>query len=354
MNIHILAEPNLYTDAEVAVEFMNANLPSSRCTISQCETRKGIIDFDHEIEDLISNHDIKNRKDEYFFLTQNRFDDNYFYHGFANINMISFWGWDKLTDVPTSNGICFQIVRCILKHTMAIGENHDDSTGCINDYMWDKSIIDITMRSGLYCAQCIESYSKSELRGSKFIEFSEFLKLLAHHSRKNIPIVSENNLPVEFTAVRHFDVFLCHNSQDKDVVRRLNEELKSFGIRTWLDEESIDPGDVWQDVLERDIKNIGCCLVLCGDSGEGPWQEMERRAFIAEFVRRGCRIVPVFIGRNVSKPTLPLLLSQFMWSDLSKDRNTGLARLVRVIKNASGQQETRSELNAVHKMPRGR
>jgi len=40
-----------------------------------------------------------------------------------------------------------------------------------------------------------------------------------------------------------YDVFLSHNSQDKPRVRALAERLRDAGLRVWLDEWIIRPGD---------------------------------------------------------------------------------------------------------------
>ena len=40
-----------------------------------------------------------------------------------------------------------------------------------------------------------------------------------------------------------FDVFLSHSSKDKPVVRDLAERLKRDGLKVWLDEWEIRPGD---------------------------------------------------------------------------------------------------------------
>ena len=46
-------------------------------------------------------------------------------------------------------------------------------------------------------------------------------------------------MPGEFA----FDVFLSHSTKDKAVVRELAARLKQDGVRAWLDEEQIKPGD---------------------------------------------------------------------------------------------------------------
>lgn len=38
-----------------------------------------------------------------------------------------------------------------------------------------------------------------------------------------------------------FDVFLCHNSEDKPEIRRIADDLLKRGIKPWLDEREIMP-----------------------------------------------------------------------------------------------------------------
>jgi hypothetical protein len=51
-----------------------------------------------------------------------------------------------------------------------------------------------------------------------------------------------------------FDVFLCHNSEDKPAVREISQKLVREGIKPWLDEEQIRPGTSWQTALGEQIK----------------------------------------------------------------------------------------------------
>jgi hypothetical protein len=55
-----------------------------------------------------------------------------------------------------------------------------------------------------------------------------------------------------------FDVFLCHNNQDKPEIREISQKLASKNIRPWLDEEQIRPGSSWQTALGQQIESIRC------------------------------------------------------------------------------------------------
>ena len=71
-----------------------------------------------------------------------------------------------------------------------------------------------------------------------------------------------------------FDVFLCHNSEDKPDVKTLGEDLKQRGILPWLDEWELPPGRPWQRELEAQISQIKSVAIFVGQSGLGPWQQM--------------------------------------------------------------------------------
>jgi nucleotide-binding universal stress UspA family protein len=78
-----------------------------------------------------------------------------------------------------------------------------------------------------------------------------------------------------------FDVFLCHNGQDKPEVKKIAETLKQQGLTPWLDEWELQPGLPWQRELEKQIQNIKSAAVFVGGSGIGPWQQMEIEAALS-------------------------------------------------------------------------
>lgn len=125
------------------------------------------------------------------------------------------------------------------------------------------------------------------------------------------------------------DVFLCHNSLDKDVVRRLATRLHSRQIRPWFDEWDLVPGRTWQEALEQAIQGIPAAAILIGGSGIGPWEDREMRAFLGEFVRRGVAVIPVLLPGAPVMPDLPLFLREFTWVDMREGlRRPVIDRLV--------------------------
>ncbi|MDP2953249.1 MAG: toll/interleukin-1 receptor domain-containing protein, partial [Chloroflexota bacterium] len=97
-----------------------------------------------------------------------------------------------------------------------------------------------------------------------------------------------------------------------------NGRLVQSKIRTWLDEEQLPPGRAWQDLLEEQIQSVRTAAVFVGRSGVGPWQNIEIRAFLQEFVRRQCPVIPVILPDCTKVPPLPLFLRQLTWVDFRK------------------------------------
>jgi eukaryotic-like serine/threonine-protein kinase len=108
--------------------------------------------------------------------------------------------------------------------------------------------------------------------------------------------------------VEIFDVFLCHNSEDKQAVRAIAQMLVREGIKPWLDIEQIPPGTSWQTELGEQINSIKSAAVFVGNSGIGPWQNEEIQAFLSQFIERKCPVIPTILGSATTTPELPWTL----------------------------------------------
>lgn len=114
--------------------------------------------------------------------------------------------------------------------------------------------------------------------------------------------------------VEEFDVFLCHNVDDKPAVRRLADQLRQRGLRPWLDERELPPGLPWQPRVAEQIERIPAAAVIVG-SKLGPWQTRELEALLNEDASRHCRVIPVRLP-GVKLPKLPVFLERMTWVDL--------------------------------------
>jgi len=105
-----------------------------------------------------------------------------------------------------------------------------------------------------------------------------------------------------------YDVFLCHNSRDKNHVMAIGERLKDRGILPWLDTWEIRPGSRWQQELQKQIKSIKSAAVFIGPRGAGPWQDAEVEALLVEISKRRRPLIPVILEGRQGQPKLPPFL----------------------------------------------
>lgn len=126
---------------------------------------------------------------------------------------------------------------------------------------------------------------------------------------------------------QEFDVFLCHNSEDKPAVINIAKQLQARNIKPWLDEWEIRPGFDWQDILEQQIEQIQSAAIFVGGSGFGPWQSREIKAFLREFNHQ-CPIIPVLLPGAPKEPKLPVFLKGNVWVDFRVNAPEPLGRLI--------------------------
>jgi MinD-like ATPase involved in chromosome partitioning or flagellar assembly len=108
-----------------------------------------------------------------------------------------------------------------------------------------------------------------------------------------------------------FDVFISYHSDDRKEVVAITTELKSRGVRCWLDTWELRPGDSWVAALEDIIDKTRTAAVFVGRSSVGPWQNSEIRAFLATFAERKRPVIPVYLPGAKPSKTVPLFLQQY-------------------------------------------
>lgn len=260
--------------------------------------------------------------DHAFFFTEKPYDNNYFWDSPGQKTVVfSLFGWEHLTSLPRNNGAAYFCVALLVR-ALRIGSSHaGQTTGCINDFWQDKTGVDAGMRAAFICGSCLPQAAgakRRDVHGKLLVELKAVLDDISHASRAGEDLCDFWHRGEQAEKSAEFDVFMCHNSKDKVDVKLLNVELRKRGIRTWLDEEQLPPGRAWQDQLEEQIDRIASVAVFVGASGTGPWQDMEIKAFLSEFVRRKCPVIPVILSNSTTIPQLPLFMRQFTWVDFRK------------------------------------
>jgi hypothetical protein len=135
----------------------------------------------------------------------------------------------------------------------------------------------------------------------------------------------------KFAKPEGFDIFLCHNSRDKERVDKLRAKLRVEGIGTWMDRWEIKPGDLWIKELEEVLPKVRVAAVCIGSNDIGPWEAMEVYCLFDLHARGQTRLIPVILDGVDGEPRIPGFLKQFQWVDLRKGEGE-LRKLVKIIR----------------------
>lgn len=117
----------------------------------------------------------------------------------------------------------------------------------------------------------------------------------------------------------HFDVFLSHSAKDKGVVRVLAERLRADGLRVWLDEWAIKPGDSIPAKIEEGLENSRV-LVLCmsAQAFGSEWAQLEAGTFrFRDPLNKQRRFIPMRLDLAPIKGSL----SQFLYISCLPDEH---------------------------------
>ena len=116
------------------------------------------------------------------------------------------------------------------------------------------------------------------------------------------------------------DVFLCHNSQDKPIVRRLSELLESSGFKVWVDEAQLDGGVLWQEMIGQAMVEAAAVIVCLGPHGLGPTQNEEIQIVVRKRQEGKKVVIPLILPScGDVNPDIPLWLTIANVIDLRRD-----------------------------------
>lgn len=72
-------------------------------------------------------------------------------------------------------------------------------------------------------------------------------------------------------AIDFYSCFISYSHEDKAFARRLHDQLQGLGIRCWLDEHQMLPGDDIYDQVDRGIRLWDKSILCCSESSLGSW-----------------------------------------------------------------------------------
>ncbi|SDG31572.1 WD40 repeat [Lentzea fradiae] len=102
-----------------------------------------------------------------------------------------------------------------------------------------------------------------------------------------------------------YDVFLCHNEQDKPLVLELATRLEARGLLPWLDVHDIKPGSHWQVAMAEGIAASRAAAVIIGPGGRGRWREAEMELIQDLALGTDKPVIPVILDGTDGEPDFP-------------------------------------------------
>ncbi len=136
------------------------------------------------------------------------------------------------------------------------------------------------------------------------------------------------------TSPRCLRVFLCYSSGDKQAVRALYQRLKACNVAPWLDEESLLPGQDWEQEIRRVVRNTDV-VIVCLSRGS-----ITKAGFVQKEIRFALDMADeqpegtiFIIPLRLEECDLPERLKR--WHRVDYFEGKGFERLMRAIKHRS-------------------
>lgn len=257
-------------------------------------------------------------------LTEKPYIDNYFYHDTGHRKILSFANWKLLTSLAMNNGLVYYIAD-LLSRKINNFYHRGKTTGCIYDFLGDKTGIDMGMRLGTICESCLKRIRQSNLSVKKqkiLQDIQVILNDVSVSSRWNVDIVEywdhlavSNNADILEEASGK--VFLSYDSENSEFVDKIYDEMESKEIDVWMDRRDICNGC---DYLEAIDKALGTCKIfvfvttteLLKNNKPTPRSELHRIFFRGIQENRNIAL-PVWVGvktKDVKLYSLELSIKQ--------------------------------------------
>lgn len=131
---------------------------------------------------------------------------------------------------------------------------------------------------------------------------------------------------------KRLKVFLCHASDDKNIVRRLHKRLLKDGIDPWLDEEKLEPGVAWEVEIPNAVRSSNIVVVCISSNSINKKGYVQKEIKIALDVADEYPAGEIYIVPARLEPCdIPERLKKLQWVDLFNKK--GYRLLLKTLNN---------------------
>jgi hypothetical protein len=194
MKIFLAFDKDFPVEKEKLIEFLNQNQKFIEFELydEALNLSANLIKFPKTFADIRKGLNKKRKiEDRFFIFTQKQYDNNYFFYRERNLAVFSFYGWANLTNLPIANGVLYFIIKTLALEINVANFRHQETTGCVYDFLWDKRGIDAGMRQARFCPECLERLNtlKDKQDLQIFEVLKKFMNHLSEHSRWDTDIL---------------------------------------------------------------------------------------------------------------------------------------------------------------------
>jgi uncharacterized protein YegL len=141
-------------------------------------------------------------------------------------------------------------------------------------------------------------------------------------------------------------IFLCHSSGDKPAVRKLYQRLLINGLKPWLDEEDLLPGQDWQQEIAKAVRNSDVVIVCLSQNSIKKSSYLQKEIKFALDVADEQPEGTIFlIPLKLEECEVPDRLNKLHWVNLFEDR--GYERLFKALQGRAQEIGIDFDLTAI-------
>jgi Holliday junction resolvase-like predicted endonuclease len=206
------------------------------------------------------------------------------------LTIFSTYGWKYLTPLPLNNGLTYAIVYELL-HEVDDSFYHNDTTGCLFDYLYEKDGIDKCLRTSFICPECLNRLSALKLdkkRMNIIEDVMSILDVLAAASKREMDVCdywdkSVNKQPMSLIEPHDFIPKKVDNiNVSREQISELCESYEEL-LDANINEKAEIKGAVFEgfaknyfqliegwEIIEENCRLKECEIDLVIDIGKGP------------------------------------------------------------------------------------
>jgi hypothetical protein len=121
--------------------------------------------------------------------------------------------------------------------------------------------------------------------------------------------------------------FLCHSSEDKNVVEDFAKRIKSSGSVVWFDKWEIKVGDSIVEKINNGLENMTHIVIFLSKlSIKKPWVKKELSVgLMRQLSDNSVRVIPILLDRV----ELPPILKDIKYADFTDKRDAGYQEAIK-------------------------